>query len=944
MIVLCFLLASLVIAGEGAISGRAFGATSTILPTCYFCIGGGELNIKFENGGFRFDGPQTITTFMGTPNIAQSHSELQGLLTYTFNGQDGTAETSAGDLFGKLSIGLIVESKYNFFGEITERRSLNEPVGGTSPIVNFSNFPFLSYRDEAWPPAALPSTEGLTVNAGIDQTVRLATGAALDGTVIFAGMPSGTVHTTWSKVSGPGPVIFGNPNALDTPATFSKTGAYKLRLTANDDTLSAYDEVFIIVNTFIDRGLFDDGMGGMVRLVYDTEHNITWLADANFAKTSGFHPTGLMDWTTANSWAAGLAVGGFTDWRLPRTIQPDPTCSEQVSYPGFPDQGVQAGCAGNELSSLIVQLSPISSAVVSSAGYNIDKPEYPADFLFKNFFSHYWSQDEFAPETSRAWISPVGYNYQLTSAGGFENGFPSTQITWQTTAPKEAQTGAWVLRDGDVQNTPPVVTAGVAQTITLPSSAVLNGSATDDGLPPSPGTLTTTWTKVSGPGIVTFGNASSIDTTATFSLPSTYVLRLTANDGELTTSAEVTITVNPTLPPPPMNQAPSVNAGTAQTITLPGTGTLNGTVTDDGLPNPPGVVTIRWSKVSGPGVVTFGNPAAVDTTGSFTLPGTYVLRLTATDGALSTSADVTITVNNQGGRRQSSDVNGDGKADLVWRNSNGATAIWFMNGTAIASAGFPGGVPLKWQIAGVGDVNGDGKADVIWRHSTSGTVAIWLMNGVTITSVGFPGSAPPAWAIQAVGDVNGDGTADIVWRNTSSGAVSVWFMNGATITSAGFPPGVSLAWQVAGVGDVNGDGKADVIWRKGSSGTVAIWLMNGLTITSVGFPGTTSVAWKIEGVGDTNGDGKADLIWKNGTSGVVVIWLMDGATRASSGVVGGLASSWKIAQVGDVDGNGTADLVWRHSLLSAVEVWIMNGVTLTTMGSLGATSTDWEIQ
>jgi hypothetical protein len=75
-------------------------------------------------------------------------------------------------------------------------------------------------------------------------------------------------------------------------------------------------------------------------------------------------------------------------------------------------------------------------------------------------------------------------------------------------------------------------------------------------------------------------------------------------------------------------------------------------------------------------------------------------------------------------------------------------AVWLMNGTAIATSGFPAVVPVEWQIAGAADVNGDGKADLIWRNGTSGTVAMWLMNGVTITSVGFPASTSPDWEIQ----------------------------------------------------------------------------------------------------------------------------------------------------------------------------------------------------
>ena len=78
----------------------------------------------------------------------------------------------------------------------------------------------------------------------------------------------------------------------------------------------------------------------------------------------------------------------------------------------------------------------------------------------------------------------------------------------------------------------------------------LDGTVTDDGLPIPPGAVTTTWTKQSGPGTVTFGSASAVDTTASFSVDGTYVLRLTANDGELSSYDEITITVNPQLPPP----------------------------------------------------------------------------------------------------------------------------------------------------------------------------------------------------------------------------------------------------------------------------------------------------------------------------------------------------------------------------------------------------------
>src|SRR5205085_856804 len=79
----------------------------------------------------------------------------------------------------------------------------------------------------------------------------------------------------------------------------------------------------------------------------------------------------------------------------------------------------------------------------------------------------------------------------------------------------------------------------------------------------------------------------------------------------------------PPPPPPPTNTAPTVSAGTNQTITLPSSATLTGSASDDGLPNPPGSLTTTWSKLSGPGTVSFGNASALSTTAAFSSSGTY---------------------------------------------------------------------------------------------------------------------------------------------------------------------------------------------------------------------------------------------------------------------------------------------------------------------------------
>jgi len=125
---------------------------------------------------------------------------------------------------------------------------------------------------------------------------------------------------------------------------------------------------------------------------------------------------------------------------------------------------------------------------------------------------------------------------------------------------------------------------------------------------------------------------------------------------------------------PGHNTLPAVNAGDDQTVTVldlstPAVALLDATVTDDGLPIPPGAVSTQWVMLSGPATVTFGNEHAVDTTVSLPAAGTYVLRLTADDGQLTTSDEVTIIVQEGGLQNQAANEPTDSVVvDALWRS------------------------------------------------------------------------------------------------------------------------------------------------------------------------------------------------------------------------------------------------------------------------------------
>jgi hypothetical protein len=291
------------------------------------------------------------------------------------------------------------------------------------------------------------------------------------------------------------------------------------------------------------------------------------------------------------------------------------------------------------------------------------------------------------------------------------------------------------------------------------------------------------------------------------------------------------------------------------------------------------------------------------------------------------------------------DFDDDRLSDILWHHSNGSVSTWQMAANGTHTAFSFGTVNTSWQIAGTnslvastGYVNGGGKSDIFWRN-TNGSLSLWELGGGTSHTPISLGTVITAWQIAGVGDFDGDGHADILWRHTN-GSLSIWKMaaNGThTVLNFGV---VNTAWHVAGIGDVNHDGKADIIWRH-TNGSLSIWQMNGGTSHTVLNLGTVVTAWQIVGVGDVDGDGNADLFWRH-TNGSLSIWKM--AANGTHTVLnpGVVVTAWQVVSIGDYNGDGLADILWRHTN-GSVSIWTMNANGTHTALSLGTVATAWTI-
>ncbi|MEY3026016.1 MAG: hypothetical protein RLZZ238_913 [Planctomycetota bacterium] len=146
------------------------------------------------------------------------------------------------------------------------------------------------------------------------------------------------------------------------------------------------------------------------------------------------------------------------------------------------------------------------------------------------------------------------------------------------------------------------------------------------------------------------------------------------------------------------------------------------------------------------------------------------------------------------------DLDLDGKADILWRNASNTVSGWLLDGLTISRdepVADAGPVFSDWSPSGMGDLDGDGQADLLWRNTSSGQINAWFMDGLTKASGGTVSSSVSLiYTVAGLMDLDGDSRVDIVWRNTTNGDVNGWLMDGLTKRSGAFIRNATLDWRI----------------------------------------------------------------------------------------------------------------------------------------------------
>ena len=473
---------------------------------------------------------------------------------------DFVRATLANDPAKKLGLRLSTTLGNTFGNEV--RIVTRYAPGNARPrlVIETTDAPAIAFQSPTVNPASIHVGSSLVINA--------------TATAIPA--QTGSLSVQWSKMSGPGTVTFSSLQTASTTAAFSAAGDYVLRLAAQDSVLSSFKDLTVRVlavpaATSPVTGPTD---GLIMRLPFD-EGAGTGAADVSGSSPANNGAFAALASSGLPTWLAQGKIGGAVDFNGSGQrieIEDSATTPLDGMQKMTASLWVKLNAADANAHAILVKRT---SSTTSTTSYAItltnaekvsvsvaNKTAVTGDNILAvgEWYHVVMVYDgSLATNNLQLYLNGSPEKFGTISTGVTNNAIPRISASklrvgdytaTAVTAPLNGQVDEVrlynrVLTLDEIQELAQAKPSNMGPKIALNNASVsgtagqplaVGATVTDDGLP---GAVSVGWTKPSGPGSVVYSTPVSNTTDATASAAGSYALRITANDGSITTFADV---------------------------------------------------------------------------------------------------------------------------------------------------------------------------------------------------------------------------------------------------------------------------------------------------------------------------------------------------------------------------------------------------------------------